>query len=230
VRAPNRHARVAICCAGALSRNRVRARVPLHGVPSKSDSVSRWGGWTGDAASAWRHGGLVGGRPVPGSWGMALGARGKHQRAADLAAVSAARAMTHAYPRLFEPLALPDGTPNPRHLSVAAYERLGRDAALQAGRRNGVVLRSANVSFPRSFAPTRVSVVARGAARLPVHNSRGRPGRVPVRARDRRAHPERRPRSAYQRLRGRLSRAACVSPRQAVMTGGSWRPAPVFRP
>jgi hypothetical protein len=32
---------------------------------------------------------------------MALGARGK--RAADLAAVSAARAMADAYPRLFEP-------------------------------------------------------------------------------------------------------------------------------
>src|SRR5215218_8126800 len=75
-----------------------------------------------------------------GAWGMALGTRGKHQRAADLAAVSAARAMADVYPRLFEPPVLPGGTPNPRHLSLAAYEQLGRDAALRAGRRNGVGL------------------------------------------------------------------------------------------
>jgi hypothetical protein len=118
-----------------------------------------------------------------GSWGMALGARGKHQRAADLAAVSAARAMADAYPRLFEPPVLPDGAPNPRHLSLAAYEQLGRGAALQAGRRNGVRLRSADVRFPRSFAPTRVTVVARGAARLQVRDSRRRVGRIPVRGR-----------------------------------------------
>jgi hypothetical protein len=48
-----------------------------------------------------------------GSWGLALGSRGKHQRAADLAAVSAARAMADVYPRLFEPPVLPDGAPNP---------------------------------------------------------------------------------------------------------------------
>src|SRR4051794_39495262 len=89
-----------------------------------------------------------------GSWGMALGARGKHQRAADLAAVSAARAMADSSPRLFEAPVLPDGTPNPRHLSIAAYEQLGREAALLAGTRNGVPLRTADVRFPRSFAPT----------------------------------------------------------------------------
>src|SRR5829696_1448174 len=52
-----------------------------------------------------------------GAWGMALGARGKHQRAADLAAVSAARAMADAYPRLFEPPVLPDRAPPPRAIS-----------------------------------------------------------------------------------------------------------------
>jgi hypothetical protein len=118
-----------------------------------------------------------------GSWGMALGARGKHQRAADLAAVSAARAMADAYPRLFEPPLLPDGAPNPRYLSLAAYERLGREAALQVGRRNGVPLSAADVRFPRSFAPTRVTVVARGAARLRVRGSHRRAGRIPLRAR-----------------------------------------------
>jgi hypothetical protein len=69
-----------------------------------------------------------------GSWGMALGACNKHQRAADLAAVSAARAMADAYPRLFEPLFLPDGC---RTRATAAYERVGREAALQARRRSG---------------------------------------------------------------------------------------------
>src|SRR3954468_8690611 len=119
---------------------------------------------------------LVVGALFLGSWGLALGARGKHQRAADLAAVSAARAMADAYPRLFGPPLLPDGAPNPRHLSLAAYEQLARGAALQAGRRNGVGLRPTDVRFPRSLAPTRVTVLARGEARL-------RPGRVPVRAR-----------------------------------------------
>ena len=118
-----------------------------------------------------------------GSWGLALGARGKHQRAADLAAVSAARAMAGLYPRLFEPPVYPDGTSNPRHLSLAAYEELGRDAAVRAGRRNGVALRPADVRFPRSFAATRVTVIARGEARLRVHGSRRRPERIPVRAR-----------------------------------------------
>ena len=118
-----------------------------------------------------------------GSWGLALGARGKHQRAADLAAVSAARAMAEMYSRLFEPPVLPDGAPNPRHLSLAEYEALGRSAALQAGRRNGVRLRRSDVRFPPSFAPTRVTVIARGQARLRVRSSHRGSGRIPVRAR-----------------------------------------------
>src|SRR3954467_3782436 len=81
---------------------------------------------------------LLAGALFLGSWGLALGARGKHQRAADLAAVSAARAMADMSPRLFEPPLLPDGAPNPRYLSTAEYEQLARLAALRAGRRNGV--------------------------------------------------------------------------------------------
>jgi D-alanyl-D-alanine carboxypeptidase len=118
-----------------------------------------------------------------GSWGLALGARGKHQRAADLAAVSAARAMADVYPRLFEPPVLPGGEPNPRHLSLGAYEGLGRTVALRAGRRNGVAVSPADVRFPSSFAPTRVTVVVRGEARLHVHGSRPRADRIPIRAR-----------------------------------------------
>jgi hypothetical protein len=78
---------------------------------------------------------------------------------------------------------LPNGAPNPRHLSLAAYERLARDAALDAGRRNGVALRRADVRFPRSFAPTRVTVLARGAAHLHLHGSHGHAASVPLRAR-----------------------------------------------
>ena len=37
------------------------------------------------------------------AFGNALGAKGRHQRAADLAAVSAAQVMRYLYPRLFEP-------------------------------------------------------------------------------------------------------------------------------
>jgi hypothetical protein len=125
---------------------------------------------------------LLLGALILGSWGLALGSRGKHQRAADLAAVSAARAMADAYPRLFEPPALPDGSRNPRHLSLAVYEGLGREAALRAGRRNGVRIRPADVRFPRSFAPTRVTVIARGDARLRLRSARRGTARIPVRA------------------------------------------------
>jgi hypothetical protein len=56
---------------------------------------------------------LLAGVVVLFAFGQALGARGKHQRAADLAAVSAAHVMRHHYGRLFEPAALPNGAPNP---------------------------------------------------------------------------------------------------------------------
>jgi hypothetical protein len=49
-------------------------------------------------------------------FGQALGARGKHQRAADLAAVSAAQVMSRNYSRLFELAVFENGLPNPRHL------------------------------------------------------------------------------------------------------------------
>ena len=118
---------------------------------------------------------LVGGI-VLGGFGQALGAKSRHQRAADLAAMSAAGAMAKAYPRLFEPPVLPNGVPNPRHLSTAEYEALARAAAVRGGARNGVPLRAGDVRFPGdSFAPTRVSVAARGEASVRVHaGPRGR--------------------------------------------------------
>ncbi|MBN1528032.1 MAG: transglycosylase SLT domain-containing protein [Thermoleophilaceae bacterium] len=105
-------------------------------------------------------------------FGQALGAKSRHQRAADLAALSAAVAMRDAYPRLFD--SGPDG------LTVAAFEALARERALRVGRANGVTLRAWDVTFPGgSFAPTRVRVVARGAASVRVGE---RPRSVPVRA------------------------------------------------
>ena len=66
------------------------------------------------------------------AFGNALGARGSYQRAADLAAISAAQVMRDLYPRLFEPPFLEPGVPNPRHLDEGAYR-----AAAVRGRRPG---------------------------------------------------------------------------------------------
>ena len=128
---------------------------------------------------------LLLGVAVLAAFGQALAAKGRHQRAADLAAVSAARVMRDAYPRLFESALLRRGVPNPRHLPVSDYLALARRAALRAGRRNGVVLRAGDVRFPAdSFAPTRVTVLARGVVRVRVDGGdAGRSRAVRVRAR-----------------------------------------------
>lgn len=95
--------------------------------------------------------------------GQALGGKSRQQRAADLAAVSAAHRMSDDYFRLFEPVALPNGLPNPRHLSTLEYLARARSVAVRAGARNGVRLGLADVAFPGGgFAPTRVRVRARG--------------------------------------------------------------------
>lgn len=127
---------------------------------------------------------VIAGVLVLGAYGQALGAKGRHQRAADLAAVSAARAMRHAYPRLFEPAFLGPGVPNPRHLSRSAYLAIARRAAIAGARRNGVALRAADVRFPErgSFAPVRVAVAVAGEANVRVA-ARGRRRALPVRAR-----------------------------------------------
>jgi hypothetical protein len=82
------------------------------------------------------------------AFGHALGSKGRHQRAADLAAVSAGQAMRRLYPRLFEPPVLANGLPNPRHLPLPVYLALMRRAAVQGAHRNRVEVRDADVSFP----------------------------------------------------------------------------------
>jgi Transglycosylase SLT domain/D-alanyl-D-alanine carboxypeptidase/Putative Flp pilus-assembly TadE/G-like len=116
-------------------------------------------------------------------FGQALGARGKHQRAADLAAVSGAQVMQRHYARLFEPPLLAHGIPNPRHLSTAAYLTLARAGARRGARRNGVPPTQVSVSFPDAgFAPTRITVSLRGKVDVRVAAER-RPEPVEVRAR-----------------------------------------------
>ncbi|MDP9135059.1 MAG: transglycosylase SLT domain-containing protein [Actinomycetota bacterium] len=103
--------------------------------------------------------------------GQALGGKSRHQRAADLAAVSAAHRMSDDYFRLFEPVTLPNGLPNPHHLSTVAYLARARSIAVRAGARNGVRLGLADVTFPDGgFAPTRVRVRARGDVEVRVEN------------------------------------------------------------
>jgi hypothetical protein len=123
-------------------------------------------------------------------FGNALGAKGRHQRAADLAAISAAQVMRDLYPRLFEPPFIEPDVPNPRHLEEGEYRELAVAAAIRGARRNGVQIRAEDVTFPRSgFAPTQVTV--RGSGREPIlpdgHAGDGRGGgsrgAVPIRAR-----------------------------------------------
>jgi len=106
-------------------------------------------------------------------FGQALGARGHAQRAADLAAVSAAQVMRRNFSRLFEPPLLEGGLANRRHLSDEAYLSLARAAALRAARRNGVQPRRVAVRFPEGrFAPTRVTVTVRDEAAVKLSGDR----------------------------------------------------------
>jgi Transglycosylase SLT domain/D-alanyl-D-alanine carboxypeptidase len=117
------------------------------------------------------------------AFGNALGAKGRHQRAADLAAISAAQVMRDLYPRLFEPPFLKPDVPNPRHLEEAEYRALAVAAAARGAERNGVRVRASDVSFGGTgFAPTRVKVLVRGGARVRLGSGRRAAARVPVRA------------------------------------------------
>jgi hypothetical protein len=126
---------------------------------------------------------LLAGTLVLFGFGQALGTRGKHQRAADLAAVSAAQVMRNSYARLFEPPLLRAGVPNPRHLSTAAYLALARAAAHRGARRNGAGSARVDVTFPGAgFAPTRITVSLRGSGDVRLAPGRP-PDRIEVKAR-----------------------------------------------
>jgi hypothetical protein len=117
-----------------------------------------------------------------GALGRALLGKGRMQRAADLAAVSAARSMRDDFPRLFEPPVDAASKPNPRHLEKSLYLERARRAAIQAARLNGATLERSDVEFPDrgSFAPVRVRVRLRG--KLETEASRRGRKRIPVAA------------------------------------------------
>lgn len=87
----------------------------------------------------------------------AVTGKGRAQRGADLAAISAARSMRDDLPRLLSPPTLPDGLPNPGHLEKEAYLARARLAAIDAARANGVGAGRLRLEFPDadSFAPVR---------------------------------------------------------------------------
>jgi hypothetical protein len=94
----------------------------------------------------------------------AVTGKGRVQRAADLAAISAARSMRDDLPHLLAPPTLPNGLPNPGHIDKPAYLERARDAAVDAGRANGVDPARLRLTFPDadSFAPVqaKAAVVA----------------------------------------------------------------------
>ncbi|HXS47640.1 MAG TPA: D-alanyl-D-alanine carboxypeptidase family protein, partial [Solirubrobacterales bacterium] len=94
----------------------------------------------------------------------AVSGKGRAQRAADLAAISAARSMRDDLPRLLTASTLPNGSPNPAHLEKPVYLARARAAANGVARANDVPAARLEVSFPdlASFAPLRVKAVVTG--------------------------------------------------------------------
>lgn len=94
----------------------------------------------------------------------AVTGKGRAQRAADLAAISAARSMRDDLPRLLAPPRLPNGLLNPVHMERAVYLARARAAAIDVARGNEVSPARLQVLFPdsASFAPVRVRAVVAG--------------------------------------------------------------------
>ncbi len=97
--------------------------------------------------------------------GGAATGRGRVQRAADLAALSAARSMRDDVSRLLAPARLSDGAPNPRHLSRAQYLARARLAAVDAARRNEVDPARLRIDFPDAASQSAAAREGRGGGR-----------------------------------------------------------------
>jgi len=108
---------------------------------------------------------------VLGGIARGLGAKGRDQQAADLAALGGARAMRASYDRLFAP-AFVGRRPNPAHLERGAYLAAARARALATARLNGA--ERVEVAFPDgdTFAPTRIRVTVRDPAVVEVGDRR----------------------------------------------------------
>src|SRR5205085_11650428 len=99
----------------------------------------------------------------------ALTGKGRLQRSADLAALSAARSMRDDMPRVTAPPRLPNGAPNPAHIDRALYLARARDAALEAARANDADPARVRITFPGAgaFPPLRVRVAILGKLSAP---------------------------------------------------------------
>jgi hypothetical protein len=94
----------------------------------------------------------------------AVTGKGRAQRAADLAAISAVRSMRDDLPDLLSPPLLPDGSPNPGHIAKATYLDRAKEAALASAHANEVDPDRLRLTFPdrSSFAPVRAKAVVVG--------------------------------------------------------------------
>jgi hypothetical protein len=112
----------------------------------------------------------------------AVTGKGRAQRAADLAAISAARSMRDDLPRLLAPAVLPNGLPNPAHVEKIEYLARARAAASDVARANDVDAERLKVTFPDvgSFAPVRVKAVVIGS--LVLKEGAGKGGSADVEA------------------------------------------------
>lgn len=114
-------------------------------------------------------------------FGGAFVAKGRDQRTADLAALAAAQQMSRDYWRTFAPPTLPNGLPNPAHLTVASYRSRARKAAIKSVRANharGVLDR---ISFSGNGTPTQVAVATERDHRVEIPGVDGTQSNVDAR-------------------------------------------------
>ena len=149
--------------------------------PSPAGAVTRVAAETGQALPLVLGGvlALVLATLVLAAFGGAVTGKLRTQRAADLAALSAARSMRDDFDRLFVPARLAGGRPNPAHLSKRDYLARAVAAGAEAARRNGVGEGRLEIEFPdsESFAPLRARAGIVAELETP-----GRLPRVPVAA------------------------------------------------
>ena len=106
------------------------------------------------------------------AFGGALTGKGRAQRTADLAALSAARSLRDDLPRRLSP-PMVNGVPNPAHLTKAAYLRRARLAAHRGAIANGASPLRLRVSFPDRLSPAPLRARVRLLARLRSGGGRG---------------------------------------------------------
>ncbi|MBI5310404.1 MAG: transglycosylase SLT domain-containing protein [Actinobacteria bacterium] len=115
-------------------------------------------------------------------YGTAFLARGRLQRAVDLAGLAAAQSMSRDFSRLMSPASMPDGSPNPAHISRTTYLDRARAAARRSLELSRVAPRQTSFEFPVGAAPTVVTVTIARDRHLALPAGDGRAERVTLRA------------------------------------------------